>query len=62
MNQLYNRWENLDSEKRNGMFASLFGRMRHLRRSGTKGDKEAAERFFMEVENLIEQAEEVSKC
>lgn len=60
--QLFERWQSLDSEERNGIFPSLFGRMRHMRQYGTKGDKEAAERFFMEVENLIEQAEEVSKC
>jgi len=57
MNQLFDRWQSLDSEERNGIFPSLFGRMRHLRRSGTKGDKEAAERFFMEVEDLIERVE-----
>lgn len=57
MNQLYSRWENLDSEERNGMFASLFGRMRHLRREGTRANRELAERFFMEVEDLIERVE-----
>lgn len=57
MNQLFERWQSLDAEERNGIFPSLFGRMRHMRQYGTKADKEAAERFFVEVEDLIEMAE-----
>jgi hypothetical protein len=55
--QLFERWQSLDSEERNGIFPSLFGRMRHIRQYGTKADKEAAERFYMEVEDLIERVE-----
>lgn len=53
---LFERWQNLDSEERNGLFRSLFGRMRHLSQ-GTKADREFAEKFFMEADYLIERVE-----
>ena len=55
--ELFERWQSLDSEERNGIFPSLFGRMRYMRQYGDEWDKEAAERFYMEVEDLIERVE-----
>ncbi len=51
--ELFERWQSLDAEVRNGIFPSLFGRMRHLKLRGTL----VAEGFFMEVESLITNAE-----
>jgi len=55
-NALFARWQDLVTEKRRGIFPSLFGRMRALSR-GTKADRECAEKFFMEVESLIKMEE-----
>lgn len=55
--QIFEKWQSIDSEERNGIFTSLFGYMGYMLQHGTKADKEAAERFFMEVEALIEEVE-----
>lgn len=57
VDELYRIWKNLDAEDRNSILPSLFGRMRYLKEFGTEADKEVAERFFMEIEDLIERVE-----
>lgn len=55
--QLFKRWQNLDKEERRGILPPLFGVMGYLLLFGTEADKAFAERFFVEVETLIEEAE-----
>jgi flagellar basal body L-ring protein FlgH len=56
--ELFERWLDLDKEKRMLVFSGIFGRMTYSLKNKIKSDKAAAEEFFEEVEYIIEQIEE----
>jgi hypothetical protein len=59
--ELFERWLDLDKEKRMLVFSGIFGRMTYSRKNGAKADKAAAEMFFETAEDIISQLKELKE-